>query len=178
MATLAAHRPQEQHMTARKHAVRRLPLVLACALLCAPFAQAADGGRIEQQMSYEEFRAAGLDQLDAGQLANLNRWLERNRAANPAAAVAPMPADTRGMARQAPSREPVNAQLVGSFDGFSQGRNYRLDNGQVWRQTDGATLSGVQIDNPAVRVAPSLMGSAWYLQVEGYNTRAKVERVE
>jgi len=165
-------------MTASKHAVRRLPLALACALLCAPLAHAADGQKIEQQMSYEEFRAAGLDRLDADQLANLNRWLERHREAAPAAAPMAGTADTRGMPRQAPSREPVNAQLVGAFDGFSQGRSYRLDNGQVWRQTDAATLPGVQLDSPRVRIGPSLMGSAWYLQVEGYTTRAKVERVE
>src|SRR3546814_1831716 len=50
--------------------------------------------------------------------------------------------------------------------------------GQQWRQTDTASLAGVRVENPAVRITPSIIGNTWYLRIDGYNTRAKVERVK
>ena len=41
------------------------------------FAQQRDGTPIEQQMTAEEFKAAGLDKLSAEELARLNGWLNR-----------------------------------------------------------------------------------------------------
>ena len=162
---------------------RRLrPLALASALLLAPLALAQQGQPIEQQMTPEQFRAAGLDRLSAGELASLNAWLNRTldvettRAAE--TAKQQVAEEQRGFPGLGSSDEPVNARLTGAFNGFGKGREYRLDNGQVWRQSDGASLAGVKLDQPTVTIAPSLIGSAWYLKVEGYNTRAKVERVK
>lgn len=165
---------------------RRLrPLALATTLLAtlalAPAAFAQDGKPIEQQMTPEQFRAAGLDQLSAEQLANLNAWLNRTLdvETTKAAKLAKekVEDENRGFFDFG-SSEPVRSRLQGPFHGFAKGRQYTLENGQVWRQTDGASLAGVELDRPAVEVSPSLIGSAWYLKVEGYNTRAKVERVK
>jgi hypothetical protein len=68
--------------------------------------------------------------------------------------------------------------MPGPFRGFGKGREYTLDNGQLWRQVDTASLVGVKLDNPEVRITPSIAGNAWYLAVKGYSTRAKVERVK
>ncbi len=76
------------------------------------------------------------------------------------------------------SDDPIVARLQGRFDGFAQGRRYTLDNGQVWRQTDSATLTGASIESPEVRISPSWFFGTWYLRIEGYNTRAKVRRVD
>lgn len=163
-------------------ASRRLrPLALAGLLLLAPFASAQDAPRIEQQMSAEQFRNAGLDQLSPAQLESLNEWLSRTVDAEAGKATR-MAEDriqqqNRGLLGSG-SNEPVTGRLQGTFDGFGKGRTYTLDNGQQWRQTDSATLSSVHLENPSVRIAPSLVGSNWYLQVEGYNTRAKVQRVK
>ena len=159
----------------------RRPLAVVCLLLAAPLALAQQGTRIEQQMSHEQFLAAGLDRLSPEQLASLNAWLNRTledettRAAQ--LAEDKVAHANRGLMGGG-SREPVVARLQGDFAGFARGQSYTLDNGQVWRQTDGATLTGVRLDAPEVRIAPSLLGSTWYLQVEGYNTRAKVERIK
>ena len=40
------------------------------------------------------------------------------------------------------------------------------------------SLAGVSKTNPAVKITPSLIGNTWYLAIEGYNTRAKVQRVK
>jgi hypothetical protein len=74
--------------------------------------------------------------------------------------------------------EPIASNIVGEFRGFQKGRNYVLANGQEWEQTDEASLVGVRKTDPVVKIAPSLVGNAWYMAIEGYNTRAKVRRVK
>ena len=162
----------------RIHSPVRVRL-LALALLL-PMASAALAQKIEQQMSYEQFKAAGLDKLTPEQLANLNAWLEGRVQVETAKAVEvakqESQEDRRGLF-SSESREPVTGQLDGSFSGFGKGRQFTLDNGQVWKQIDDASLSA-KLTSPQVRITPSIMGGAWYLSVEGYNTRAKVQRVK
>ncbi|HET8818854.1 MAG TPA: hypothetical protein VFM73_04855 [Xanthomonadaceae bacterium] len=151
----------------------------------ASFAQDADQRPIEQRMSAEEFAAAGLGKLTPAELAALNDWLrgtlevetERAAAVAAEAAAEKVKDDNRGFFHFG-SDEPIVAHLQGHFDGFARNRRYTLDNGQVWKQTDSARLEGVERDNPEVTISPGMFGNVWYLQVEGYNKRAKVERVE
>ncbi len=136
---------------------------------------------IERDMTPEEFKAAGLDKLTPEELAKLNTWLGRkiDTVATEAAAQAKdkVEDENRGFFNFG-SEEPVVARIKGEFRGFGKGRLYTLDNGQVWRQIDGAVLVGAKLDNTEVRINPSMLGNAWYLAVKGYNTRAKVERVK
>lgn len=162
----------------RIHSPARVRL-LALALLL-PLASAAMAQKIEQQMSYEQFKAAGLDKLTPEQLANLNAWLEGRVQVETAKAVEVAKQESQDDRRglfSSESREPVTGQLDGSFSGFGKGRQFTLDNGQVWKQIDDAALSA-KLTSPQVRITPSIMGGAWYLSVEGYNTRAKVQRVK
>ena len=136
---------------------------------------------IEQQMTAEEFAAAGLGKLSAQELANLNAWLrgtlraEAERAAS--RAEDKVKDDNRGFFHFG-SDEPIVARIQGRFEGFGPNRRYTLDNGQVWKQVDSRRLAGVRLDNPQVRIKPAVFGNVWYLQVEGYNTNTKVERVK
>ncbi|MFX4389064.1 hypothetical protein ABTA48_19685, partial [Acinetobacter baumannii] len=68
------------------------------------------------------------------------------------------------------STEPIVSQLQGEFRGFGKGRTYTLANGQVWQQTDDATLSSVRLESPEVTIKPAIIGNVWYLGVQGYNT--------
>lgn len=151
------------------------------AFLLAVSAPVAAQQAIESQMTPEEFQAAGLGKLSAAELARLNAWLNRtiDTETEKAAATAKKKVedDNRGFFSFG-SNEPVVGRITGEFRGFAQGREYTLDSGQVWRQTDSARLVGARKDNPQVRITPSLVGNAWYLAIEGYNTRAKVERVK
>lgn len=158
----------------------RLPrlLVLAAALAALPALAAPP---IQQQMTPEEFRAAGLDKLSAEELARLNAWLgrtietETEKAAS--AAKKRVEDDNRGFFNFG-SSEPIRSSIVGEFRGFGNGRSYTLANGQVWRQTDDASLVGVRLTDPVVTITPSLVGNAWYLSVGRYGTRAKVVRTK
>jgi hypothetical protein len=161
-----------------------LRAAVACALLGAAMiasAQSASTRPIEQQMSAAERAATGIDTLSPAQLAALNAWLDRTLDVETAKAAEAAKADVikenRGLMLFG-SGEPIVGRIADEFRGFGQNRQYTLDNGQVWRQIDTATLSGVRKDSPAVSIKPSVIGNAWYLSIEGYNTRAKVQRVK
>lgn len=157
-----------------------LPLALLAALALSPLAALAQQP-IEREMTPQEFKAAGLDKLSAEELAKLNQWLGRKieTVVTEASAQAKdkVEAENRGFFHFG-SNEPIVARMTGQFRGFAKGREFTLDNNQIWRQTDAASLVGVKLDAPEVRITPSIAGNAWYLAVKGYNTRAKVERVK
>ena len=160
-----------------------LPFLVAVLLASAPcaFAQQPAQPPIQQQMTPAQFKAAGLDQLNAGQLANLNAWLNGTiqAEASKAAVTAKQQLEDnhRGFLNFG-STEPVVGKIVGDFRGFGRSRSYTLDNGQVWQQTDATSLAGVRLSSPQVKITPSMIGNAWYLQVGHYNTRAKVVRIK
>lgn len=166
-------------VTARfPHAVRA---ALALAIAVATFPSLADQPPIQQQMSPAEFQASGLGKLSAAELANLNSWLgrtiETQTAQAAAAAKKKVVDDNRGFFSFG-TLDPIKSMMPGEFRGFASGRSYTLQNGQVWKQVDDASLAGVRLTNPAVTITPSKIGNAWYLGVQGYGTRAKVLRVK
>jgi len=163
--------------------MRRPILALALtAALAAGFAHAQQFSTLEERMSAADFKRAGLDKLSDDELAELNVWLQRSAERRGAAAPAPAPTanNSRGLrlTRGSTGDQPVQATLVGPFNGFGEGTVFRLDNGQVWRSIDSeASLEGVKLENPAVSVRKGIFGT-WWLKVAGHNTSAKVERVE
>lgn len=175
--SLASHSKRASGTPARS--IR--PLAFALLLALAPGAFAQQSAPIQQQMTPEQFKAAGLDKLDAGQLANLNAWLsgtiqaEASKAA--VTAKKQVEDDNRGFLNFG-SIEPVVGKIAGEFRGFGKGRTYTLENGNVWQQTDDASLAGVKLSNPQVKITPSMVGNIWYMQVGNYNTRAKVLRIK
>ena len=163
--------------------------LLALLLALPALASAQDAPPIEQAMNAEEFRAAGLDKLSAEELARLNAWLDRRVAERAGAAVAAASEQAREEGRKEViennrgffhfgKSEPIAASIVGEFRGFGRGRTYVLDNGQEWKQVDDASLAGARLTNPKARIKPGLMGNVWYMQVEGFNTAARVERIK
>ena len=153
-------------------------LVLVAALAALPALAAPP---IQQQMTPEEFRAAGLDKLSAEELARLNGWLGRTLEVETAkaatAAKKKVEDDNRGFFNFG-STDPIKSTIPGEFRGFANGRSYTLANGQVWRQVDDASLVGVRLADPAVTITPSKIGNLWYMAVGRYGTRAKVMRTK
>ena len=143
-------------------------------------APAAAQQAIQTQMTPEEFKATGLDKLSADELERLNAWLNRtiDSESEKAAATAKKQVEKENHGFfDFGSSEPVVGRLVGEFRGFSRGREYTLDNGRLAPDRCRHAV-GARRDGPAVRITPSLVGNAWYMAIEGYNTRAKVERVK
>ncbi len=164
------------------------PFIFFICLLFAStmvFAQQRDGAPIEQQMTAEEFKAAGLDKLSAEELSRLNGWLNRTvvqeskKAAAVAVAEAKRVSDAQGgQSIKTGGSDAFEAKMVGHFDGFERGKKFTLDNGQVWEQIDNAKMYGVKLDNPTVQLKPSVMGNAWYMRVDDRAVNAKVKRIK
>lgn len=158
-----------------------LPLLVLATTTTAIAQEAPPQRPLQQEMTPEEFRAAGLDKLSAEELANLNAWLDRKIGVETERAAAQAEDKVKNDARgffNFGSSEPIASSIVGEFRGFAKGRNYVLANGQEWEQTDEASLAGVRKTDPAVTLTPSLIGNNWYLKIDGYNTRAKVRRIK
>jgi hypothetical protein len=159
--------------------MRRLALLAALLIPAAPlWAQAFSS--LEERMSHAEFKAAGLEKLSAEELAALNAWLRAQGLHAPAAASPATAAseDRRGFFQRS-SREAIVSRIPGEFTGWTGNTRFELENGQVWEQHgDHSRLVGVTLNNPTVTIKPSLIGGAWYLSVEGYNTQTKVRRVK
>ena len=157
--------------------LRSIFLAALLALAAPAMAQQA----IETEMTPDEFKGAGLDKLSAEELAQLNAWLNRTIDTETVKAAATakkkVEDENRGFFDFG-SNEPVTGRITGEFRGFSRGREYTLDNGQVWKQIDTTRLDGVKLDNPEVTIKPGVFGNVWYMRVGRYNKAAKGERVK
>lgn len=147
-----------------------LTLALALAL---PAAAVAAQAPLQQQMTPEQFKAAGLDKLTPEELASLNAWLGNAIEVESKRAVTRVSEEARTFGKEA-----VQANLVGEFHGFGRGKEYTLDNGQVWVQMSDTELPGVHLTNPKVRIRPTMVGSGAYMSVGNYNTSATVRRIK
>lgn len=143
---------------------------------------------VEQQMTADEFKAAGLDKLSPQELAALNAWLQQKVVVETSKAVETAVATAKEEGRKEVvdksrgffdfgSEEPINSTLVGEFKGFTNGKQYTLANGQVWEQVEPASLAGVRKTDPEVSIKPGLFNN-WFMRIKGYNTAAKVRRIK
>ena len=168
-----------------------LLLLFATLALSVPTA-AQEFSSLEERMSYREFTEAGLDKLTPEELEALNQWLRRSvsevatNAAQVAVATAgaTRSADRVGFeragvlgSRDAPTE--ASGRIKGTFRGWEKkGQRFELDNGQIWEVTQiDQPFLGVNLDNPQAIIEAGFSG-AWYLRVEGYNSRVKVKRVK
>jgi hypothetical protein len=154
----------------------RLALIL---LLAASGLHAEGFSSLEERMNAEEFRAAGLEKLSPDELAALNAWLRSRGAATASmAAAARTPrGDERVGFADGPSSRSVVSRIAGEFNGWTGSTRFTLENGQVWQQVEGTSLTGVKADSPAVTIEPAFLGS-WRMRVDGFNQRVRVKRVE
>ncbi|MBV6412255.1 MAG: hypothetical protein IT479_02730 [Xanthomonadales bacterium] len=163
--------------------------VLAVLLMIGlgPFALARSPSfsSLEERMSAQDFRQAGLDKLSEAELAALNAWIERNvRLADPtvaAAAAQDQPSATAPTAGASmvgfenARREEFGSRILGAFKGWSGKTEFHLENGQVWQQVENDRYI-VDLVDPAVTIKPGAFGS-WRLKIEGLNRTTLVKRI-
>lgn len=70
----------------------------------------------------------------------------------------------------------IESRITGEFRGWSGKTKFNLDNGQVWQQTQPDTFY-VNVNNPKVRIRRGMFGS-YLLNIDGFNSSVKVERVQ
>ena len=150
------------------------------ALLFAGSALAQSFSSLEERMTEAEFKAAGLDKLSPEELARLNAFIaaETGKVASSVPAATPMAEDLRGFNQRSGPDGAILTSITGEFRGWSKaGTRLKLDNGQVWDITDSTSRLRINVVNPDIVIEPGVLG-AWYLRVEGYNTRARVKRIK
>lgn len=154
---------------------RLLPLLMSVALAVPAMSFAADQYvPLQQRMTPEEFKAAGLDKLSPDELKNLDGWLSGH-----GKVVTKMVDQSGKPVFYTPDEKPgpIQAHVQGSFNGFNGHGQLALDNGQVWQQADGTTFSCASDNNPKVTIKRSLMGN-WMAAVDGCNDTTVVKRVK
>lgn len=139
---------------------------------------------LEERMTAKEFREAGLDKLSDDELATLNRWIRQRSLAEGEIAGPATGGSTRAQAdedrrgfNEAGNDEPIRSRIVGTFEGWTGDDVFVLENGMVWQQSEGGTFKSRRMEDPEVEITQGFMGAVWYLRVEGYNTRVKVQRL-
>jgi hypothetical protein len=142
---------------------------------------------LEEQMTGEEFKAAGLDKLTQPELDLLNGWIRRRSlatldapapGATAAAAVDAPVTDRRGLkGEEDEDRTPISSRIVGKFSGWDGQTVFKLENGMIWAQTDKDKFYIKELENPAVLIDPKMFGS-WQLSVEGHDAECRVERIQ
>jgi hypothetical protein len=155
----------------------RLP-VLLLGLVLATVALAADHVVLQDRMTPEEFKAAGLDKLTPEELASLNAYLGRDDAKRVAEIKRAEQNAVAGFGGHVtPDNAPIVSRLVGRFDGWDGKTVFHLENGQVWQQSETGELAGVHMDAPMITIRPSFSG-AWWLTAEGRKSQIKVKRIK
>jgi hypothetical protein len=130
--------------------------------------------KLEEKMTREEFRAAGLHQLSTSELDYLNRWL---------APKAPGSASVSFGEEQlpAPQQDPETAdreivtRISGDFAGWDGRTIFKLENGQIWQQRQGGKYH-YQAYRPEVILKRGNFG--YYLKIVSTHRQIPVKRLK
>src|SRR5438128_12214138 len=90
-------------------------------------AQQEISGSVQEMMSPEEFKAAGLNKLSPEELQKLDAWLQGYREATEKRT-------EKKVTKSFFNREPVVSRVDGSFAGLRGRTLIRLEDGTVWKQ--------------------------------------------
>lgn len=153
-----------------------LPLLLS---LCgAPIHAQQAPTSLQQRMTPAEFSQTGLDKLTPQELKNLDRWLNTHDT-NTSKKVVTKVIDSSGKPVFYPhgkKRQRIDTRIVGHLDGWSRHSEFIMANGQHWESIDPNPHSCRPMDNPEVKIKPSLFGT-WLMYVPSCYTNVHVKRL-
>ncbi|PYK92325.1 MAG: hypothetical protein DME36_13865, partial [Verrucomicrobia bacterium] len=117
---------------------------------------------LQDMMTAEEFKAAGLEKLSTEELKNLNAWLQGFREVAETKAAEKATAKAAKMARL----EQTLSRVDGTFTGLTGRTIIKLQDGTVWKQANIDDRYRAQVtDHPAVFVSRGSFG--WKMRIEG-----------
>lgn len=137
--------------------------------------------RFSQGLTEEERRVAGLDRLTAEQLAALDALVLREREGGEKAAgeraraelASEVKARVRAEVREEEKQRQLAAtrvlsRLVGRYEGWARGTEFRLENGQVWRHTGSDVHYVTPVEAPAILIEKVFGGWRLYDAAGGW----------
>jgi hypothetical protein len=118
-------------------------------------------GSIQQMMTPEEFKAAGLNKLSGEELQKLDAWLQGYRQ------VAEQAGEKKGTARAERTKmDLIVSRVDGTFTGLTGRTVIRLEDGTVWRQANADDRFRPKVtDSPAAAVIHGIFG--YKMRIEG-----------
>ena len=160
----------------------------------AVMVQAQEG--FSERLSAEQRKATGLDQLSAAQLAALDALVkqdqrqgagqvrEKARAELREEVKAEVKAEVKEQAKgevrtelqkQQEAATRILSRIAGKFSGWDGATQFKLENGQTWRQAEPGVYDTKPVDSPAVLLEKVYGGWRLYDQAGGW---VKVVRIK
>lgn len=130
-------------------------LAVTVSLSSAPLVRAQDeAAGIQQAMTPEEFKSAGLEKLSPVELAKLNAWLQGYREK----------AEKKAALRESKTKlDLVVSRIDGNWNGAVYGDVIALEDGTKWKVANKGDHFGGHADHPAVAIFKSIFG--WKMRV-------------
>src|SRR6266404_9518198 len=131
-------------------------LIFGCGMSAAS-AQEQTGASIQQLMSPEEFRAAGLNKLSPEELQKLDAWLQGYRQV----------AEKKATARAERTKlDLIVSRVAGNFGGLTGRTIISLEDGTAWKQANAEDRFRPRVtDHPAAVVLHGIFG--YKMRIEG-----------
>ena len=123
---------------------------------------------LQDMMTAEEFKAAGLEKLSSEELKNLNAWLQgyREVAETKAAEKATAEATEKAAKTSRAKMDQIFSRVDGTFTGLTGRTIIKLEDGTVWKQANiDDRYRGQVTDHPMAFVSRSPFG--WKMRIEG-----------
>ena len=137
---------------------------------CLAQAQSSFPG-IENLMTAEEYKAAGIDGLSKEQRQALNHWLVRYTAED-----SEVLRNTDEDVIEAGEQTEILSTISGNFRGWSGKTMFKLENGQVWQQRRRGNYAHTGA-NPAVSITKNFLGF-YRLELVDSGKSVQVQRVK
>ncbi len=128
-------------------------------------AQENSGASIQQMMTPEEFKAAGLDKLSSEELQKLDAWLQgyRQTTEKKAGEIAEKKAGERAAKTKL---DMLVSRVDGSFEGLKGRTVIKLEDGTAWRQANAEDRFRPTVtDHPGAVVSHTVFG--YKMRIEG-----------
>ena len=116
---------------------------------------------LQDMMTAEEFKAAGLDKLSDDELKNLNAWLQGYRHTTASKAAEEATAEvTKKVAKESRAKmDKIVSRVDGTFNGLTGNTVIKLEDGTVWKQANPGDRFHAQVtDSPPAAVMHGVFG--------------------
>ena len=121
----------------------------------------ASSETLQDMMTADEFKAAGLDRLSEEELKNLNAWLQGYRHTTATKAAEEATAEvTKKVAKESRARlDNIVSRVDGAFNGLTGNTVIKLEDGTVWKQANASDRFHASVtDHPPAAVMHGVFG--------------------
>lgn len=154
----------------------RITIGILLVLLAVGIAAAAGFSSLEERMSQQEFKAAGLNKLSPAELKALDDWLRKHYKTTVTTRYVSASGEPVFYPKES-ERKTVESRINGKFYGWRGQTVFTLENGQTWKQAESGLFQSGPYDHPKVKIKPMIFGS-WLMYIEPCGCSLRVQRTK